>query len=62
MPHAVIRDREHSQDSRHNFPPKQTELRRQIRGLLLLALLVIVFSILRAGVHNVFTRGWWRLW
>jgi hypothetical protein len=39
-----------------------TERRRQVRGLLLLVLLVIVFSIVRAGVHNVFTRGWWRLW
>jgi hypothetical protein len=39
-----------------------SERRRQLRALLLLAALVIVFSILRAGVHNVFTRGWWRLW
>ena len=39
-----------------------TERRRQVRGLLLLALAAIVFGILRAGVHNVFTRGWWRLW
>jgi hypothetical protein len=39
-----------------------TERRRQVCGLLLLAALVIVFSVLRAGVHNVFTRGWWRLW
>jgi hypothetical protein len=47
-------------------PAKQTleqlERRRQIRGLLLLALAAIVFAILRAGVHRVFTAGWWRLW
>ncbi len=36
--------------------------RRQVRGLLLLALAVILFAILRAGVHRVFTAGWWRLW
>jgi hypothetical protein len=41
---------------------EETERRRQIRGLLLLAALVILFSIFRAGVHNVFTHGWWRLW
>jgi hypothetical protein len=36
---------------------------RQVRGLLLLAFAVLVFIILRAGVHNVFTpAGWWRLW
>ena len=48
-------------------PSEQLERRRQersgqIRGLLLLALAAIVFAILRAGVHRVFTIGWWRLW
>jgi len=42
--------------------PEQLERRRQIRGLLLLALAAIVFAIYRAGIHNVFTPGWWRLW
>jgi hypothetical protein len=41
---------------------KRHERRRQIRGLLLLALVVLVFSLYRAGLHNVFTAGWWRLW
>jgi hypothetical protein len=38
------------------------ERRRQVRGLLLLAVFALAFSILRAGVHRVFTVGWWRLW
>jgi hypothetical protein len=38
------------------------ECKRQIRGLMLLALAVSVFSILRAGLGRVFTPGWWRLW
>jgi hypothetical protein len=50
----------------HSSLDKQTaehlERRRQVRGLLLLALAAIVFAILHAGIHNVFTRGWWRLW
>jgi len=52
---------------RTNSPP-QRSLRRlaaktsQVRGLLLLAIAAIVFAILRAGVHHVFTIGWWRLW
>jgi hypothetical protein len=42
--------------------PSNLERRRQVRGLLLLAFAAIVFAILRAGVHNVFSVGWWRLW
>jgi hypothetical protein len=41
---------------------EQLERRRQVRGLLLLVALVLLFTILRAGVHRVFTHGWWRLW
>lgn len=40
--------------------PRQHERRRQIRGLLLLAAVVLLFSLLRAD--HVFTPGWWRLW
>jgi hypothetical protein len=41
---------------------RHLERRRQVRGLVWLALAMLAFAILRAGVHNVFTRGWWRLW
>jgi len=59
-----------SRNSRNPPEPKdirlqaaeESERRRQVRGLLLLAALAIVFAILRAGVHRVFTAGWWRLW
>jgi len=40
----------------------QTERRRQVRGLFLLAIVILIFSLFRAGLHNVFTTGWWRLW
>jgi hypothetical protein len=42
--------------------PRQIERRRQVRGLLVLAFAVLLFSLLRAGLHNIFTPGWWRLW
>ena len=42
--------------------PEQVERRRQVRGLLLLAMLAIAFAIFRTGIHRVFTVGWWRLW
>jgi hypothetical protein len=32
----------------------------QVRGLLWLV--VLVFNLWRAGLHRVFTPGWWRLW
>lgn len=41
---------------------ERVERRRQVRGLLMLAIAVLVFSVLRAGVHRVFGVGWWRLW
>jgi hypothetical protein len=44
-----------------NSPTRQ-ERRRQVRGLLLLALAAVLFAILRAGPHHVFPAGWWRLW
>jgi hypothetical protein len=55
----------HTSNPREAKPPdaaEHLERRRQVRGLLLLALAAIVFAILRAGVHRVFTVGWWRLW
>jgi hypothetical protein len=42
--------------------PANLERRRQIRGLLLLAIAAMAFAISRVGIHNVFTCGWWRLW
>ena len=42
---------------------RQKQLRRmQVRGLLWLALAVLVFSVARAGLHVAFPAGWWRLW
>ena len=47
---------------RNSAERKTVERRQQIRGLLGLVLAVLLFSILRVGVHRVFTPGWWRLW
>lgn len=38
------------------------ERRRQLRGLLWLAVLILAASVARAGVQNVLSPGWWRLW
>ncbi len=36
--------------------------RRQIAGLLILLAIVLAASIFRAGLANVFPRGWWHIW
>jgi hypothetical protein len=36
--------------------------RRQISGLVILLGIVVAASIYRAGLAQVFPRGWWRLW
>ena len=41
---------------------ERVERVRQARGLALLAIAILLFAILRFGVHRVFTVGWWRLW
>jgi hypothetical protein len=41
-------------------PAEQRERRSQLRGLLLLALAVLVFVIYRAKPLLLFHAGWWR--
>ncbi|MDR3735200.1 MAG: hypothetical protein P4L10_06645 [Acidobacteriaceae bacterium] len=47
---------------RDPLPSTHRHRRIQIRGLLWLALLVVIFAIARAGLHTAFPAGWWRLW
>lgn len=43
--------------------PDGLELRkRQIYGLLLLALALIVAALYRAPLRDIFPPGWWRAW
>jgi hypothetical protein len=49
-------------EERPLHPSEIQQRRRQARGLLLIAGIVLVASILRTGVHRVFTSGWWHLW
>ena len=54
--------RELAERETHHREGEQIERRRQLRGLLMLALIVLVFNLARAGLGRVFPRGWWRLW
>lgn len=35
-------------------------VRRQVLGIAILAAAILVFTLLRADLHNVFPPGWWR--
>jgi hypothetical protein len=41
-------------------PLQARERRMQIVGLLLIALLVLVFTVWRAGWHAIVPRTWWQ--
>ena len=41
---------------------RQTERRRQIHGLHLVTIAILIFHLLRAGTHTISTPGWRRLW
>ena len=51
-----------SGDGRELRQREARERRRQMRGLMLLALLVLIFSWWRMGWARSFPTGWWRLW
>lgn len=47
-------------DASYRSERERVERRSVIRGLILIILLVLVASILRAGFGRVFAHGWWR--
>ena len=49
-------------DPQHVSLREAAERRRQLRGLLLLAIGAIAFILLRYGPGQLLTPGWWRLW
>ena len=48
--------------SRYLAEREALERRRQLRGLLLIAALVLILSVARASVENVFPQRWWHPW
>ncbi len=48
-------------NSHPNSPAAQLR-KRQIAGLLLLLAILLAASVYRAGIAQVFPRGWWHLW
>ena len=54
---AVERDRREFE--RYRIAREKTERRSVVRGLILLAVFVLVGSMARAGLDRVFVQGWW---
>jgi hypothetical protein len=43
--------------------PVDLELRkRQVYGLLIIVLILLVAGVARSSVHDIFPPGWWRIW
>ena len=55
---TLERDRQEFQSYRAQR--EKTERRSVVRGLMLMAVLVLVGSMVRAGLDRVFVHGWWR--
>jgi hypothetical protein len=45
---------------RYRREREKTERRSVTRGLILMAIVVLVGSIVRAGLDRAFVHGWWR--
>lgn len=41
-------------------PDRDRLRRRQVIGILLVAALILIFTLLRANQHALFPQGWWR--
>jgi hypothetical protein len=52
--------REREEFQRYRKGRERIERRSMVRGLIVLAVLVLVGSIVRAGLDRVFVHGWWR--
>ncbi len=59
---AATRAQERASEEQQQYLHKREglEARSVLRGLIVLALLVLLASMIRAGFGRVFVHGWWR--
>jgi hypothetical protein len=53
-------ERDRREFARYRNERERTERRSVVRGLILLAIVLLVGSMARAGLDRVFVHGWWR--
>jgi hypothetical protein len=54
--------RAQEQQAEHLREREATERHSVLRGLVLLGIAVLLFSLVRAGLGRAFFTGWWRQW
>lgn len=55
-------ERARAERQEHRSKREVLERRSVVRGLILLALVALIFGVARAGLDRVFVHGWWRQW
>jgi hypothetical protein len=55
-------ERARAEQQEHRNKRELLERRSVVRGLIVLAVVALVFSVARAGLDRVFVHGWWRQW
>jgi len=53
-------ERDRKEFARYRADREKAERRSMVRGLILLAIVLLVGSAARAGLDRVFVHGWWR--
>jgi hypothetical protein len=61
QPSAAV-ERERAADRAYVTERERVERRSVARGLVVLAVVVLIASMARAGMDRVFVHGWWRQW
>jgi hypothetical protein len=61
QPSAAV-ERERAADSAYVGEREGVERRSVARGLVVLAVVMLIASMARAGMERVFVHGWWRQW
>lgn len=52
----------HSERKQPRVPANLELRKRQVYGLLLLAVVLLIAGLCRAPLRDVFPPGWWRVW
>lgn len=55
-------ERARAERQEHRSKREVLERLSVVRGLIVLAVVALMFSVARAGLDRVFVQGWWRQW